>query len=265
MYEYIDFSFNGKFLRDFGFMTCYFDGTGESESSVGTALSNKSARPANSYLWHDLGDVYDEPEPISVDICKKCHSLRTEDSFVTVEEERELIKWLKQARPFKEFYFVPLSDVHEPIYFDVKVTEMTAKKFGQSVIGYNIKFLPSTPFGLSKKRVIEIDGSQEEAVQSIIVNNDSTDYIYPKITIVNHTGNALIKNETNRYFSNVYNLNEETVVIDKNNFGIHTDVESHDIIEDFSKTWFRLQDGENVVRTNCNLILEYREPIKVSM
>lgn len=256
-----DFYFDGKRLSSFGLIICSIDDSADGNFSVGSVTELNTSKPPRSSRWNYLGESYSEPLSFEIQIAKLRNAVCC---GITQEEERAILKWLKQIMPYKEFYFIPPDPVEDIIYHKAKITDMESIKYGGKIIGYSLTIETNAPFGYSKEKSVSISANLQITLN---VDSDERDYIHPRIEIkATESGTVTVQNLSNDSSSSVSNLAaDETVTIDKTGFGIYSDLSTHNAIDDFSKTWFKLEDGENIIKVDgaADVTLYYREPRKV--
>ena len=257
-----DFHYDGMNLSDFGLMICSIDESADGNFSVGSVTELNTIKAPQSYVWNYLGESYSDPLEFEftvgrIDKYGELHPIHQ-------NEERAILKWLKQRGPYKSFYFLPSNPIDDIIHHKAKIDNVEEIKISGNTVGFSITIVTNAPFGFSKEWKYDLSANSQLTIN---VDSDEANYLYPRLTIkATKSGNVSLENISNGSGSSINNLSaNETVIVDKNNVGVITDLGTHNVVKDFSRTWFRLEDGENICKLtgSADVSITFQEPRKV--
>lgn len=272
-----DFIFNGKSLRDFGFIMVNPD-TNDDSGITKEILKGDitSVRPtANHY-----GTKYSKPITlyflIIKNVCDNKYNLKIND-----DELRSVQKWLSSSKLPKLLQMQSFDgDVYE--YFGI-FNEISSKKVN-GLVGLNLTFTCDSPFAY-KTKTINIECTSSENQEKVILcdSDELEDYVYPIVYVNPQSRIFSFENKTEgRTMSFSLNKDYTNILIDCKSKRIIGDdhvltlsdagvsltefTDYNNINTGISKLyWFRLLPGYNDIKCSgdCNIQIEYKVPLKI--
>lgn len=263
-----DFEYDGKFLSDFGFIVCRFDGGyGLDTISSGSEITfNKVAR--NQGKVHSLTSAkYSECIQATFQICK--NPCIHKNKSITSDEHREVMRWLNR----KEFLtFQPFSDIEydaDSIFFNASfnVNKIT---IGGKHYGYEIIMETDKPFGYGNLRSFKWNITSSTQVNNLKDCSDEIGFIYPNVKIVcKAAGDLIIRNANEDCNMTVKNCkNNEIVTVNGDTQIIASSLSDHDIAADFNFDFLKIgnrydnRDNKITVSLPCEITISYYPIIK---
>jgi hypothetical protein len=184
--DFLDFEYDGIRLSDLGFMVCTF-----SESGLETRPASGAAAFSTVPLFfggrHALTGVsYPECLTASFSICKLPGNSR-EDSYVTEQERRTLVRWLAR----KEFLpFRPIRENESAVYYEGSF-QMNEYVFNGRVIGYELTLITNRPYGFSQPVTYSFAIQEADGTYTIDDTSDEIGYLYADTKIICDADGAL--------------------------------------------------------------------------
>lgn len=134
-----DFEYDGILLSDMGCMLCVIDTSLDNSITVGTDITFNVAKAFDGKRFYSTHTTYDSPLTETYEICKKCNS---ESKEFTLEEVREITKWLKRLNKHKlKFIGEEFNDFYLEASFNVYSIEKSGK-----IIGLQLNMEASTAY-----------------------------------------------------------------------------------------------------------------------
>lgn len=205
-----NFFFNGKELRDFGYIICEFDGE-ENIVSV-PPVSFTTIKPPGDDRKKFISASYDDTIVFEFSITKfDCYGEITDiDAF----EDSAMRKWLCREDGFHPFMFY--QDGFEEIYYNAQIN-LTPKFINGKIRGYRLIVTTDNAYGYSELLEKEFDLSPTLPYQFLSMS-DRAGYIYPVWEFTaKQNGDLCIKvaedtNQTNTIFHNM--KSGDTIILD---------------------------------------------------
>lgn len=173
-----DFSYNGVRLSDLGYMICRFDSGGIDTVSVGSEISFNTIPTLNGIKHELTSSSYEDCLSFTLQICKnQCD--RNDDLEISVDEFRDLMRWLNQ----KNFYkFRIINDEYTGIYFEASFNVSKVEADGK-IIGLELEAVTNRPFAVQDPVIMKFDNSTPNVVRSFNSVSDESGFIYPDMKI----------------------------------------------------------------------------------
>ena len=185
-FNYLDKNSN----KDFGLIISHFsDGADSGEMETFMSMDPVYTDNASGTKRIDYGAKYSSVAVFRITIIKQ------DGSELSVSNIRSYLKWLTGARTNSSLDLLIGNEIKYS--FVGRFTNAWQYKMDARTCGLILEFTSISPWAYSPKQTVErtINGSIE-----IEINNQSDDlyeYVYPKITYTNTTGNSLkIENKT---------------------------------------------------------------------
>lgn len=240
-----DFEYDGQSLSDYNCIVCDFDGSpGTKTVSAGSSITfNKIQR--NSGKLHTLASVsYNECMTATFDICKDPDSLLTDDTFLTSDECRDLMRWLNRREFHKFRVFYDDEDI-ETFYFNASfnIEKIT---IGEKVCGLRLTMESDRPYAYGETQKFTITATRTTLAKSHLIKDVSDDIgdIYPTVKIVCHAAGTLeITNTTMGITTHIQGcVVGEEIIIDGENLIITTS-ENRNIWDSFNYVFPQLTNS----------------------
>lgn len=267
----VDFQFDNLLLSDFGCIVCTFDSGSPETISMGSEITFTKSAVFNGKRFIIADAKYESCIETEFSICKDPDLIEEyEDRFFTLEEQRDIIRWLNRA---KMCDFSVIDDEHVDIFyegsFNVDKIELNGK-----VIGMHLRFTSNRPFAFGTNKVHSFNiGS---AGGSYLIRNLSDeigyDYIDMEVTPLAN-GNLTITNSFDGRQTIINNcVSGETISMNEDLI-IETNDTSHQntIMNDFNFKFPQICNSYNETRNTytfslpCNVIINYKPIRKVGI
>lgn len=241
-----DFVFDGLPLSDFSYIIVH-DGVLDETAPVST-MEFTPVKSARSDTNHKVATPYEDTYHVDISIMK--NPCQDWDLDLTNDDISEMSKWLCR-KDWKWFRWVDEIGQDE-IWYEVQIT-MDKIQFGNSVIGLVLHVNANRPYGLTR----EFNQTFLPGDSQVIVRSDEEGYIYPDMTItVEEAGNVSITNQYEDRTMLIKNCRagEVLTIYGGDNQQIKTNMDTHDLSDDFNYKFFRL----------CNRYYDYRNNITLT-
>ena len=259
----IDFSYADRRLSDFDCVVSYINTSLNDNISLGSDIKFETVENKNTHTNRIIEADYNEPTPITFDICKNPCSGEIKKFSDT--EVSYMMRWLNKKKYEK---FCPIYDdgSYSDIYFNGSFNVSAIYGSG-GIVGFTLTFTPNAPYGFENEKIITYSLGENENFE-FYNNSDEYGYLYPikfDIKCVN-SGNLTISNSLDsRNAVRVNNcVSGETITFDCQNKIIKTDNELHSsICKDFNYNFPRFVSNEyenkNVftVSMPCEITITY--------
>lgn len=206
----INFFFNGKELRDFGYVICAFQGE-ENTVSV-PPVSYTTVKTPDNDRQKFITSSYDEVVLFEFSIAKyDCYEEITDiDAF----EDASIRKWLCREDGFHPFFFY--QDGFEGIYYNAQIS-IVPKFIAGKLRGYRLSVTTDNAYGYSEQIEKEFDLYPALPFQ-FLSTSDRAGYLYPIWEFTAKQDGDLcinIEEDTNQAVSIFHNIKSgETVTLD---------------------------------------------------
>lgn len=256
----LDFEYDGRYLSDYGFIICDFNGTsGAEEITAGSRITFNKVQ-THSGLKYNLTSInYGECLTTTFDICKDPELF--DDLLITDPELRDLMRWLNRKQ-FLEFS-VRYDDFEKDTCTYNASFNINKICVAEKLYGLRLTLETDSPFGHAKKETLEWHStpSIEEEIEN---KSDELGDLFPILTITcRESGDFSISNSANNHSMEITDCVENEVLsIDCEN-QILISSEQRNLLENFNFDFFRLsntlEDNKNRITTSleCDIKLEY--------
>lgn len=240
-----DIEFNNIKGSDYGVMLCSFDGGTDFETvSAGAEINLNQVASIHGDFWDSTEITYDSPLEATFQICKV--NCRGDNPYFSLEECREITRWLTgPTTPKKLKLLSSETDAYDQIVFEGNFSVYNIK-FGDKIIGFELKFVSNRPFalGIPKKHVI--NATSANYVYSFEDPSDNPGHIYPetmKITFTQNCTELKITNSAENRMTILYNCKANEVITITNKLFISSSDPNHKIQNDFNYRFFRIANS----------------------
>ena len=251
-----DFSYAGRRLSDFGCIVSYINTSLNDNISLGSEIKFETIENKNT---HD----YNEPTPITFDICKNPCSNEIKNFSDT--EVSYIMRWLNKKR-YEKFCPIYEDGSYPDIYF--KGSFNVSAIYGNGgIVGFTLTFTSNAPYGFENEKVVIYSLDTNEKFE-FYNNSDEFGYLYPVRFELKcgSSGNFMMSNSLDsRNIVKVKNcIDGEIITFNCQDKIIQTDKESHSsICKDFNYNFPRFVSNEyenkNVftVSMPCEITITY--------
>ncbi len=259
----IDFSYAGRRLSDFDCVVSYINTSLDSNMSLGSEIKFETIENKNTHENRIIEADYNEPTPITFDICKNPCSNEIKN-FSDIEIYY-IMSWLNKKRYEK---FCPIYDdsSYPDIYFKGSFN-ISAIYNSYGIIGFTLTFTPNAPYGFDAEDTRYYSLGENEAFE-FYNDSDEYGYLYPiKFDIkCGRSGEFIMSNSLDvRNTVKIKNcIEDETITFNCQEKIIKTDNNSHSsICKDFNYNFPRFVSNENenknvfTVSMPCEITITY--------
>lgn len=134
-----DFEYDGILLSDMGCMLCVIDTSLDQSITVGTDITFNTVKAFGGKRFYSTHTTYESPIEQTYEICKRCDY--NSDGF-TLEEVRELTKWLKRKNKHKLKF---IGDEFKDFYLEASFNVYTVEKSGK-ILGLQLNMQANTAY-----------------------------------------------------------------------------------------------------------------------
>lgn len=248
-------------LTDHNLMVAHFEpDNGEMDAFLGMEPIYTESYDGTRRI--DYGAKFNSVATIKITVIKRDHSDFTEHDI------RTYLKWLTGARANSYLELVVGEEIK--CSFLGRVTGMYQQKMDARTVGLSIEFSSVSPWAYSAVQRKELTVNNTIDPTPLTLGNPTDDlytYVYPKVTIVNSSGQILrLKNISTGEETKLDNLKFGEIIVLDSNMMISSNKEDHKVFgNDFNYVWPRLapKNNEFEVLGNCTLTFEYIYPIKI--
>lgn len=260
-----DFYYDGLNLSDKGFIICKFDSDGINISSNGSHITFNTVQTMNGIKHELVGSKYNDYLTATFQICK--HPCRGNDSEISIEESRDIMKWLNR----KEFHkFRILNSDYINIFFEATFN-VSKIEYNGSICGFELEVITNRPFAVHEPIPITINRTSEEKKIEIYSQSDEEGYIYPDMEIrIEEDGDFKLYNDLEDRTMIINNCKSGEVITIKYPI-IYSSFEEHKIQNDFNWRFFRIANtyrnhiNKLTISIPCVIKLSYSPIIKVGI
>lgn len=263
----MDFEFDNLRLSDFGCMICSFGSVEAETVSAGSQITFNTT-PIYSGQKHILTDTkYEECLSAEFDICKNmCDTLSKEFEYFTIDEQRDLMRWLNQKK-FCQFRLI--TPGYEGIYFEGSFN-VEVVRIGNHVLGFHLTLTTNRPFGLQDTKLWSFD-LPTAGEYKIYDDSDEIGYVYADLSVTClQAGTLKIKNSLDDHAIQVANCSQGETINFKHPI-ISSSLASHKIMDDFNYNFPKIintyKDRTNTFTFSlpCKCIISYNPIAKVGI
>lgn len=260
-----DFEFDGMRLSDKGFIVCNFGSNGIETVSNGSHITFNTV-PTMRGAKHELTNVeYNDCLTTTIQICK--HPCRSRNEEVSIEDEREIMKWLNR-KDFHKFKLINAEYIN--IFFEASFN-VSKIKYNGRVYGFELEVITNRPYALQEPVLIYMKNIVEHGEKRIYSKSDDEGYIYPDMEItIMETGDFELFNAFENRTMRIANCKAGEVINVKYPI-IESSLPDHKIQNDFNWTFFRIAStlrekaNDVVISIPCNIKIIYSPIVKVGI
>ena len=265
-----DFEYDGRYLSDYGFIVCDFDssdGANAVDSGSKLTFNTISQYKGNK---HSLVDTqYEDCIQATFDVCKNPDIY--DDLEITIEEYRELVRWLNRKQ-FLKFRIFDDENELDPCYYEASFN-ISKIKINEILYGIRLEMTTNRPFGFGQEQRKVFNFQDETQFHVLNDISDEIGYIYPLMTITCYAnGNLRISNDITKCRTVIRNCSEnEIITIDEKTGTITSSDVEHDVYNDFNYEFFKIgntidnRSNKITVNAPCKIELRYAPIIKNSV
>lgn len=252
-----DFEYDGEYLKDWGYIICNGDSSGELETiNSDSQLTFDTISQFHGKKFELATSHYDDHIEITFQICK--FSCDKGIIPMSVYETRELKRWLN--RPvFHRFKLIQpnWADIYMEGSFNINNIELN-----DQVYFLELTFISNRPFALHEPVKYEFQISNQNKTYSFYDMSDEIGYIYPDIEITCLSdGDLEINNSNENRTTIIRNCLQNEVISFTKDLLLSSSIPSHKIQNDFNYIFFRISNSYG----NRKNILTFSKPAKVKI
>lgn len=270
---FIDFEYDGRFLKDFGFIPCSFDSSSDELGlihSVSKLTFNMVSRN-NGKIDTLTGSIYDECVEANFDICKNPCLFNGVQQEITESEYRELMRWLNRHL-FLKFRAINDDNNYRTCYYEASLN-IEKKKIKGKLYGLSLNLITNRPFGIGATQKFLWEVNTLNKSKKIVDISDEIGSIYPDVWITClEDGDLVIQNSADEYVSVIKNCKtNEVIFINGKILNITSSLDTHTISNDFNYEFPKVINTYNnrinnyTINLPCKVKLEYDPVIKESL
>lgn len=260
-----DFTYNGISCDTYGVYIGEFNHREVGTMSTSHQTDLKTVRSRRNDIFHIITQNYSSPLSFEMQVFSR------NNGYITPEHERALKKWLMKKGQYK--WFNILDKRYANLWFKANIHSPESIMVND-VVGLSFQISTNSPYGFSDLLERTIEFRDNDKSTFIYVDNDEESVIYPEMEITMLSdGDLTITNSIDTHTKNKFKITDLKVgeIITVNNeiplMTSTRDTLLKNVYDRFSKYWFFLADGDNIitVSNNCTLTLKYRETRKVGI
>lgn len=240
-----DFIFDGKALKDFGYMILFE----ESEDILDvSAMQFENIKAALSDISYRVAHSYEQNYTTTFLIVKDMCGISDDDLWLKNDDISELTRWLCRKQ-YKWFRFVDDKEDNDEIWYKVQI--QTKLEFvGDHVLGLQLVVTANAPFGFTREINITNESANDGYQTDFQFNiyTDEEGYIYPNIIITcPSSGDLVITNNNENRTTTINNCQSgEIITIAGEDLKQITSSIDHDFSKDFNYIFprFRILYGD---------------------
>lgn len=267
----IDFEYDGKYLSDFDCIICTFDSNGLDTVSSGSEIQFQTTAVQNGKRYIVSSSIYDSCIETSFQICKNPNLFDRDSMWFTLDEQREISRWLNRM-DFHKFRLLDDECDYSGCYFEGSFNINRIELSG-NVVGLELVFKSNKPFGVGDEAVYRFDNITKNKTCKIFDTSDELGYIYLDLEITcNSNGDLKIYNLTNNKTTEIKNcISGEIIKI--HDLIIETSSENHadTIMDDFNFVFPTIENSidnrmnKYIFSIPCSVIVKYKPIRKVGI
>ncbi len=261
-----DFEYDGRYLSDYGFIICAFNGSSEDTVSAGSKITFNTVSRHRGKRYSLVGTQYNECITATIEICKNPDVYS--DLKISNDEYRDIMRWLNRNE-FLKFQVLNEDREQEPYYFNASFN-ISKRIIDGGIYGLQLAMETDRPFGYGQELTVSWTISDTAKTYVLRDVSDEIGYIYPSIKITcTKAGDLTIYNameDSNMVIKNV-SAGEE-ITIDGSAQIIESSLSSHKIYDDFNFEFLRIgntindRNNQITVSLPCKLEITYAPIIK---
>lgn len=273
---YVDFEYANRRLSDFGCIMCNIGSdSGLREVDIGNDITFNTVKNNQSSVHKITSSTYENVYGFTFDIMKKPCGKNEREVPMTLDEARNIVKWLNRRGHFKLKIYCDDPTSMNLIYFGS--FNVKQKMVGDLIIGLSVAFKSNAPYALGEKKLVGFNISEQNQKFCLFGDGDEYGHIYPTVKILFKEACDEFTLTNNTTSTSVYlcNCNEgETITLDCEHKIILTDSEKHKetLYNDFNYEYLNIlvdesdfNENEFIASSPCLITIEYYPVRKVGV
>lgn len=260
-----DFEYDGMRLSDKGFIICKFGSNGTETVSNGSYITFNTVSTMKGAKHELTSSEYSDCLTTIFQICK--HPCLSESEEVSVEEVREIMKWLNR----KEFHkFKLINAEYIDIFFEASFNVSKIESDGK-VYGFELEMVTNRPYALQEPILIYLKNIVPNGQKRFYSKSDEEGYIYPNMEItITEDGDFELYNSLEDRTMRIANCKVGEVI--RINYPvIESSLQDHKIQNDFNWKFFRIattfreKANDVTISIPCIIKMIYSPVVKVGI
>lgn len=260
-----DFEYDGVRLSDKGFIICKFGSNGTEIVSNGSYITFNTVSTMKG-AKHELTSVeYSDCLTTMIQICK--HPCLSDREEVSVEEEREIMRWLNR----KEFHkFKPIDAEYIDIFFEASFNVSKIESDGK-IYGFELEVVTNRPYALQEPIMLYLKNIVPHGEKRIYSKSDEEGHIYPDMEItITQDGDFELFNSFENRTMRIANCKAGEVIRVQYPI-IESSIADHKIQDDFNWKFFRIANtlkskaNDITISIPCTIKMIYSPVVKVGI
>ena len=260
-----DFEFDGSLLSDKGFIICKFGSEGIETVSNGSYITFNTISTMKGTKHELTSSEYSDCLTTTIQICK--HPCFSNSEVVSIEEQREIMKWLNR----KEFHkFKPIDAEYIDIFFEASFNVRKIESNGK-VYGFELEMITNRPYALQEPVLIYLKNIVPYGKKRVYIKSDDEGYIYPDMEItITQDGDFELCNSFENRTMRIVNCKAGEVIRVQYPI-IESSVTDHKIQNDFNWKFFRIVNtlkekaNDITISIPCTIKMIYSPIVKVGI
>ena len=269
--KYVDFEYDGNYLSDFGCIICSFDSKGLDTINSGGEITFQKTAIQNGKKYLVTSSSYGSCYETTFQICKNPEIFEVDEMYFTVEEQREIYRWLNRME-FCKFRFIDDESDMSECWFNGSFN-INRLEVGGNIVGFELTFQSDKPFAIGDEYIYKFEANSINSILTIYDTSDEIGYLYVSIEITcNDNGKLQIRNSRNNRVTEINNCTKGEI-IKIHDFMIESSLENHSltIMDDFNYVFPTIENNINDCKNEytfslpCNVIFKYKPIRKVGV
>lgn len=260
-----DFEYDGVRLSDKGFIICKFGSYGTETVSNGSNITFNTIATMKGAKYELSSVEYGDCLTTTIQICK--HPCFSDNKEVSVDESREIMKWLNR----KNFHKFKLIDAeYIDIFFEASFNVNKIESEGK-LVGFELEVITNRPYALKEPICILLKNVVHDGQKRIYSKSDEEGHIYPDMEItIEEDGNFELFNAFEKRTMRIANCKAGEIIYVKYPI-IESSLLEHKIQNDFNWKFFRIAKTfrENIndlkISIPCTIKMIYSPVVKVGI
>jgi len=182
-----DFEYDGRYLSDFGFILCTFDGSSGSQVvDTGSSIQFNKVSMNHGKKFSLTSSQYNDCLQATFQICKDPkENLTDAEMMITKDEYRDIARWLNRGEFCKfQVIYDNNDDVYdtEPCYYNASFN-LQRIVVDDRVFGIELQMETDMPFGYGAEVTRTLTASVTNLSMIVYDSSDDVGYTYPDIEL----------------------------------------------------------------------------------
>lgn len=256
-----DFEYDGKYLSDFGYIVCEFDGDGGLDTSnKGSEIEFTNVALHSGKKHYASGTKYNTCLSTTFHICRDPDIYGDEYAEISREDFRDLSRWLNR-RGYYKFRAIDMFEPNTPQPYFYGTFNLSKVNVGGKTYGVELNMKTNSPFGYAPEKWFryEFNSGEEKIFRD---PSDEIGYTYPKVVITCKQGGTLVlTNNLTGCRTEIQNCEtDEVITFSGETMIITSSVPTHDVANDFNYDFFSFgntfNNRENIISSSLNCKFE---------